>query len=109
MRNLYKLITSLLIPVTLIACTPEPQKRDGESIYYRSCFSCHERGHGGAPITGNMEQWQPRLDKGEDVLLDSMVNGYKGMPPKGGCFDCSEKELQMALEFMIKPDDLKQK
>ncbi|WP_223671058.1 c-type cytochrome [Kangiella shandongensis] len=105
MRNALKTSLIILIPMGLISCTPEPQKRDGESIYYRSCFSCHERGHGGAPMRGNIEQWQSRLDKGEEILLESMVNGYKGMPPKGGCFDCSDKDLQMALEFMLKPKD----
>ncbi|GAA0209127.1 cytochrome c5 family protein [Kangiella japonica] len=89
--------------LVLTACTPEPPKRDGESIYNRSCFSCHERGHGGAPLRGNLEQWQSRLNKGEDALLKSMVNGYKGMPPKGACFDCSAQELQMALDYMLKP------
>lgn len=105
MRNCFTLLVSVLLPIGLIACTPEPQKRDGEAIYYRSCFSCHERGHGGAPMRGNIEQWQSRLDKGEEVLLQSMVNGYNGMPPKGGCFDCSDKDLQMALEFMLKPKE----
>ena len=95
------LLSSIIL--VLVACTPEPPKRDGESIYNRSCFSCHERGHGGAPLRGSMEQWQPRLDKGETALLKSMVNGYKGMPPKGACFDCTEKELQMALDYMLKP------
>jgi cytochrome c5 len=52
-----------------------------------------------------MEQWQSRLDKGEETLLKHMVEGYNGMPPKGACFDCTEKELQMALEFMLEPKD----
>lgn len=89
----------------LSACTSQPQERTGESIYYQSCFSCHERGHGGAPIRGNMEQWQPRLDKGQAVLLTNMVEGYKGMPPKGACFDCSDADLQMALDFMLMPKE----
>ncbi len=89
----------------LSACTPEPQERTGESIYYQSCFSCHERGHGGAPIRGNMEQWQVRLDKGEEAMMTSMIEGYKGMPPKGACFDCSEADLQMALDFMLLPKE----
>jgi len=95
-------VSSLLL---LSACTPDPQERTGESIYYQSCFSCHERGHGGAPIRGNMEQWQSRLDKGEEAMMTSMVEGYKGMPPKGACFDCSEADLQMALDFMLLPKE----
>lgn len=91
--------------ILVSACTPEPQERTGESIYYQSCFSCHERGHGGAPIRGDTEQWQLRLDKGEEAMMTSMVEGYKGMPPKGACFDCSEADLQMALDFMLLPKE----
>lgn len=99
-------LAALIASVGLLsACTPEPQERTGESIYYQSCFSCHERGHGGAPIRGNMEQWQPRLNKGEEAMMTSMVEGYKGMPPKGACFDCSEADLQMALDFMLLPKE----
>lgn len=95
-----------LTAILLSACTPEPQERTGESIYYQSCFSCHERGHGGAPMRGNIEQWQQLLDsKGQEGLMTSMVEGYKGMPPKGACFDCSEADLQMALDFMLLPKE----
>ncbi|NVK22304.1 MAG: cytochrome c5 family protein [Kangiellaceae bacterium] len=97
--------TNLLILLTLLlaACSDQPtQPRTGEDIYYQSCFSCHERGHGGAPIRGNTEQWQPRLEQDEAIILENMRNGINGMPPKGACFDCNDKELQMALEFMLK-------
>lgn len=99
-----KIVLPLLLasPLLITACSEStPQKRTGETIYYQSCFSCHERGHGGAPIRGIDEQWEPRLAKGEKVILENMVKGYKGMPPKGACFDCTDKELQMALEFML--------
>lgn len=97
------LLTFLAFITILSGCNSEPQKRDGESIYYQSCFSCHERGHGGAPIRGNIEQWQSRLDKGDGVLLKNIIEGYNGMPPKGACFDCTDEELRMALEFMLQP------
>ena len=93
----------ILSTAFLYACTPEPQERTGETIYYQSCFSCHERGHGGAPLRGNMEQWQSRLNKGEEIILTNMLKGYNGMPPKGACFDCSEEDLQKALAFMLQP------
>lgn len=99
------LLTIILFTSLLSGCSSEPQERTGESIYYQSCFSCHERGHGGAPIRGDMEQWQPRLNKGEEAMMTSMVEGYKGMPPKGACFDCSEADLQMALDFMLLPKE----
>ena len=99
------LLTIILLASLLSGCNSEPQERTGESIYYQSCFSCHERGHGGAPIRGDIEQWQSRLDKGEEAMMTSMVEGYKGMPPKGACFDCTEADLQMALDFMLLPKE----
>ena len=104
MTKIFRILPIIAI-LLITGCNQEPPKKDGESIYYRSCFSCHERGHGGAPLRGNMEQWQSRLDKGEETLLKHMVEGYNGMPPKGACFDCTEKELQMALDFMLEPKD----
>ncbi|GAA4346984.1 c-type cytochrome [Kangiella taiwanensis] len=103
MTSILKYLLFLTAILVLAACDQAPPKNDGESIYYRSCFSCHERGHGGAPLRGNIEQWQARLDKGEAALMKSMVEGYKTMPPKGGCFDCTEADLQKAFEFMLKP------
>lgn len=37
--------------------------------------------------------------------MTNMVEGYKGMPPKGACFDCSDADLQMALDFMLLPKE----
>lgn len=85
----------------LMACEQSPQQRDGQAIYYQSCVSCHDRGHGGAPIRGDQEAWQQRLEKGQDTLLKNLKDGYNGMPPKGACFDCSEQELALVLEYLL--------
>ncbi len=95
----------VLLSGALVACNQTPQERDGETIYNQSCFSCHERGHGGAPVRGDLEEWQPRLAKGKDVLLKNLKEGYNGMPPKGACFDCNDQELQKVLAFILDPNN----
>ncbi|MBR9805014.1 hypothetical protein GYB62_00665, partial [bacterium] len=47
-----------------------------EALYFKSCASCHARGSGGAPTTGDAAAWQQRLDqKGMAGLLASAING----------------------------------
>ena len=54
---------------------------------------------GGAPRTGTSE-WDSRMAKGMDTLLDNTINGYKGMPPLGMCMDCGEEEFEALIRFM---------
>ena len=77
-----------------------PEDPDLKSLYTQSCFSCHGTGAGGAPRTGHAGDWQPRLEKGMDVLLDHTINGFKGMPPLGMCMDCGEEEFTDLINFM---------
>ncbi len=66
----------------------------------RSCVLCHVNGEGGAPIAGQMDQWEARIAQGEDVLLQHMVEGYNNMPPLGYCMDCSEADFLALTRFM---------
>ena len=69
-------------------------------LYNRSCRSCHASGAGGAPITHRVDAWQIRVDKGMDALLQSTVEGYRGMPPRGMCYDCDEKQFRELIRYM---------
>tara|TARA_R110001632_G_scaffold60284_3_gene146412 strand:- start:88411 stop:88746 length:336 start_codon:yes stop_codon:yes gene_type:complete len=75
--------------------------RSGEQVFNTYCVACHMSGVAGAPRFGNHEDWQPRIDKGLDTLLKVAISGIKAMPPKGLCFDCSDDELKLAIEYMI--------
>ena len=82
------------------ASAPEPES--GEVIYNRFCFSCHAAGIAGAPKTGSPEAWAERLTKGRAALLQSTIDGIMpGMPPMGLCAQCSEAELQAAIDYML--------
>ncbi len=76
-----------------------PEDPDLKSLYVQSCFSCHGTGAGGAPRTGTAE-WDSRMAKGMDTLLDNTINGFNGMPPLGLCMDCGEEEFEALIRFM---------
>ncbi len=77
-----------------------PSEPELAAIYDRSCRSCHTMATTGAPLTGDKAAWAPRMDKGTDVLLGSVVNGFGGMPPLGLCMDCSTEQFTALIQFM---------
>lgn len=77
--------------------------RSGEDVYNAACMACHTTGAGGAPKLGDVAAWADRIAKGNDVLYDSGINGVAGtgMIAKGGCMNCSDEEIQAAVDFMV--------
>lgn len=73
-------------------------------IYNRSCRSCHTLAATGAPLTGDRGAWGERLAKGKDVLLESVIAGYGGMPPFGLCMDCDADQFEQLIAFMAGDD-----
>jgi len=71
--------------------------------YDASCGACHNTAVAGAPKTHDEAAWKPRLEKGMDVLVESVKNGLNVMPPKGNCSDCSDAEYKELIEFMASP------
>ncbi len=77
-----------------------PSEPEIAALYERSCRNCHTIAASGAPLTGDKAAWAPRMDKGMGVLLDSVVNGFGGMPPFGLCMDCSAEQFEALIQFM---------
>lgn len=99
--NKWIVATSLLIAVSV----PSQLFADEQAVldrYSKTCSLCHSSGAAGAPMTGNAEQWAPRLEKGLDTLVASAKNGINAMPPKGMCFDCSDDEFKALIKYMSK-------
>jgi len=77
--------------------------RSGEDVYNGACMACHSAGIAGAPKVGDQVAWVERIGKGMDALYDSGINGVagSGMIAKGGCADCSDDEIRLAVDFMV--------
>lgn len=78
----------------------DPADIDGEAIYAQVCQVCHAAGVANAPVPGS-DDWATRAEKGEEVLVESALNGLNAMPPKGGRPDLSDAEVIAAVEFML--------
>lgn len=77
---------------------------EGEQIYHHFCVNCHAKKPTiplGAPRTGVKEDWHTRLKQGWPVLFKHTDEGLNAMPPRGGCFECSNEQLALAIIEMI--------
>jgi cytochrome c5 len=43
------------------------------------------------------------MDKGMNVLVDNVINGYGGMPPLGLCMECDADQFEALIRFMATP------
>jgi len=91
-----KLIALCCVAWILPAWAAEPNMEK----YNKSCIVCHASGAAGAPKTGDVAAWAPRMEKGMDALVAAVNNGMNAMPPKGMCFDCSNEEYAAMIIFM---------
>ncbi|MCX8003472.1 MAG: c-type cytochrome [Burkholderiaceae bacterium] len=72
----------------------------GDAVYKLACGACHDSGAAGAPKTGDTAAWAPRLKQGYDTLVKHAVEGFKGMPAKGGNADLDPLEVARAVVYM---------
>lgn len=73
----------------------------GKATYDTACFACHGTGAAGAPILGNKDAWAPRVGKGIDTLYSHAINGFNGMPPKGGAASLSDEQIKAVVDYMV--------
>ena len=119
MSNMLKILALLTMILLSTACADErssaaratdalsrelrPADADLAALYIRSCRSCHTVAATGSPLTGDAAAWAERMDKGMNVLLDNVINGYGGMPPFGLCMDCDAEQFEALIRFMAEP------
>ena len=76
----------------------------GEKIYKQFCAVCHAKKPSivlGAPRIGVENEWKHRTKQGVDVMLAKIDAGLNAMPPRGGCFECSDADLKAAIAYML--------
>lgn len=85
-------------------------KDEGEQIYNHYCVNCHALKPLiplGAPRIGVEMDWKSRLKQGFDVLFLHTDEGFNAMPPRGGCFECSDIQLVLAIINMVPKESQK--
>lgn len=73
----------------------------GAEVYNQYCTVCHAAGVAGAPKFKDAASWAPRKKQGMDTLLKHAIGGLNAMPPKGTCMNCSDKEIEAAIKYML--------
>jgi cytochrome c5/cytochrome c553 len=89
--------------------SPEPPRAKGGApgvgTYEGYCAACHAMGSAGAPKFGNKDDWTAVLKKYPiaTVYLNA-IKGINGMPAKGTCTSCSDDEIKLTVNYMMKGD-----
>lgn len=81
--------------------TNNVQTHLGKALFANHCILCHGSGIAGAPRLGNKKDWELRSKKKLSLLLKHVKNGYRAMPPKGACLECSSDDLKAAIHYML--------
>ena len=83
------------------------QPHEGQKIVQHFCSSCHAPKpliQIGAPRMGVQQDWENRVKQGLQVLFEHTAAGYHAMPARGGCFECSDKQLKKAIKVLLSSD-----
>lgn len=84
------------------ALAHDPQA--GQKVFHAYCASCHGK-HAvipvNAPVIGDKQIWQARRKMGMDNLLKLSLNGFGRMPSRGGCFECTDKQIKLAIQYIL--------
>jgi cytochrome c5 len=82
------------------------EKEQGKKIYEHFCANCHADRpliSLGAPRLKNADDWNFRIKRGLKTLFRHTDEGLNAMPPRGGCFECSDEQLLAAILYLL-PD-----
>ncbi len=71
-------------------------------MFNRACQMCHNGQLLMDPKKSDPEAWKPRLDKGNDVLVKHVTEGFNVMPPRGLCMNCTAEDYQAVIGCMSK-------
>lgn len=89
------LVVGVFLPFFSAQATQDP-----EALYNRTCAACHAGQLPQAPKVGDQAAWEPRLARGVDVLVVQVIQGFKAMPPRGLCMDCSTEDYRSVILWM---------
>ena len=76
----------------------------GSIVYHAYCRTCHAQDaeipvH--APHLDQKRLWIGLRSLGKNTLLQNTIKGIGAMPARGGCFECDDKSLALAINYML--------
>jgi cytochrome c5 len=105
-RLIFTLGITIAMPWLNLAYAGEADSFDPAQTYQNTCFACHGTGAAHAPEVGDVIEWEIRLEKGLDTLVQNTINGLNGvMPARGLCVDCSDEQLKAIVEYMLEQSE----
>lgn len=72
----------------------------GRVVFTQHCLRCHEKGRKGAPKSGDVFDWSPRLDQPLRVLIAHAIEGHGDMPARGKT-ELSDQEIAAAVAYVV--------
>lgn len=85
-----------------LSVTAQDDDFDAQQTYQATCFACHGTGAAHSPEVGDQIEWEIRMEKGRDTLVQNTIAGLNGiMPPRGLCATCSDDQLEAIVQFML--------
>ncbi|MGV8918998.1 MAG: c-type cytochrome [Pseudomonas sp.] len=90
----------LLAVGVFMPCLSAQATQDPEAVYNRACSACHAGQLPTAPQRGDQAAWAPRLSQGMETLVQHVTQGFKAMPPRGLCMDCSTEDYRTTIHWM---------
>lgn len=73
----------------------------GKEVVDAVCGTCHTTGAKGAPKIGDKKAWAKRTSQGLTSLTDHALKGIRDMPSHGGNPNLSDREIQLAITYMV--------
>jgi cytochrome c5 len=111
--RLINLIGLCLLSVMSLAATHDPasllttiqgKPDEGAQIVQHYCALCHAPNPQislGAPRMQVKQDWAVRMQAGLTQLLEHTTQGYQAMPARGGCLECTDAQLALAIQHML--------
>jgi len=105
------ILSAIVASLALAGCAPKaaapvdraslaPADPHLAALYEGACKTCHVTADSGAPLVQDEAAWAPRWKQGEAVLLDHVIQGYRGMPALGQCAACTPDDLKGLIRFL---------
>ncbi len=88
-----------LIPADGVAVAAD--RSVGRNVFLQNCAACHVHGVAQAPRVNSPAEWEPRLASGRQSMMNSVLRGKGGMPPKGGNASISDAQAIAALDYIV--------